>query len=325
MKIQFVRFMLILLIPVMILIGCSSEPATTMGTTKDLINVSIPTDEYEEQAKVVIDWMHKNGYGLRQSDYFVVPLYFDSVPNPLDKTPARNYTIAHHGKNIMSGVLKPKNAGIFYSAENKGITLEVYQNHLTIRIKDIGQAHLPIAILDEIASAQRDLGEREGMVYVDPVVGKKWRVLVPMPTSIQSSQGKAKAVVEWMQANNYSIVIQPFPHDTYFIRTENGKLSDPFYVGQIQKFNEETHKEILQRHPEVKDTDAGILLYAPNDVVSIYDVVEKIVVGDFELQTDKNQFIIQVKGVGEARFPLGDENRRVGKPISDAKLFQSSR
>ena len=307
MKIQFTRFMLSLLIPVMILIGCSNEPATTLGTMKNLIDVSIPADQYGEQEKVVIDWMHKNGYGLRQSDYFVVPLYFDSVPNYLDKTPVRNYTIAHHGKNIMSGVQKPKDAEIFYSAENKGITLEVYQNHLIIRIKDIGQAHLPIAILDEIASAQQELGEREGLVYVDPVVGKKWQVLVPIPTSIQSSQGKEKTVVEWMQANNYSIVMR---NDTYFVRTEKGKLSDPFYVGQIQK---------------VKDTDAGLLLYAPTDVVSINDVVEKIVVGDFELQTDKNQFIIQVKGVGEARFSIGDENRRVGKPISDAKLFQPSR
>ena len=311
MKTQFARFMLSLLILAMILIGCSSEPATTSGTMKDLMDVSIPADEYGEQAKVVIEWMHKNGYELRQLDYFIVPTYFDVVPNNLKKIPMRNYTIAHHGKNIMSGVQKPKHAGFYYSAEKKGITLEVYQNHLIIRIKDIGQTHLPIAILDEIASARQDLG-REGMVYKDPVVGREWRVLVPIST--QFSQGKAKAVVEWMQANNCSIVMR---NDTYFIRTENGKLSDPFYVGEIQKFTE----EFLQKHPEAKDAP----LHVPIGVVSINDVVKNIVVGDFELQTDKNQFIIQVKGVGEARFPIGDENRRVGKPISDAKLFQPSR
>ena len=311
MKIQFTRFMLSLLILAMILIGCSSEPATTLGTMKDLMDVSIPADEYGEQAKVVIEWMRKNGYGLRQLDYSIVPTYFDVVPNNLKKIPMRNYTIAHHGENIMSNVQKPKHTGIFYTAENKGITLEVYQNHLIIRIKDIGQAHLPIAILDEIASARQDLG-REGMVYKDPVVGKEWRQLVP--TSIPSSQGEAKAVVEWMQANTYSIVMR---NSTYFVRTENGKLSDPFYVGEISKFNE----EFLQRHPEAKDAP----LHVPIGVVSINDVVEKIVVGDFELQTDKNQFIIQVKGVGEARFLIGDEYRQVGKPISDAKLFQPSR
>ena len=145
-----IRCVLSFFVFAIVLVGCESPPLQQFNIeTVNLIDRSIPIAVYGKDAEVVIDWMHENNYGLRQTDFELMPVFFDFIPDPRNKIFERDYHITQKRK-IVTTTRRPKNPKSFRKADHEDITLEVYQNHLIIRIKDVGQARLPIASLDNI-------------------------------------------------------------------------------------------------------------------------------------------------------------------------------
>ncbi len=105
----------------------------------DFIDGSIPPIEYGEQAKVIVEWMHKNEYGLKLSENDVRTFYFDHIPGKRQKQLHREYFFTHRDLLLIKA-RQPNQLGKFERATLGDITLEVHQTYLTIGVNGVGQA-----------------------------------------------------------------------------------------------------------------------------------------------------------------------------------------
>ena len=123
-----------------LLIGCRAIPIPGPPVT-DIITHATPTEVFEEQEKVVLEWMKQNLYYLyKQSGHYLLT-YRTTVLHASQVNDPEAWT--------KTGIKTGKN----------DLTLEVYHDHFVIQIKDVGEAAFTLDENDKLQPY--DLTEKE--------------------------------------------------------------------------------------------------------------------------------------------------------------------
>ena len=323
MKIAFVHLAVCIVGLTLGLVGCNLPEVKSTGIVvdaqyTDLIDGNIPPIKYGEQAKVIVEWMHKNEYGLTLSEKDVRTLYVGHIPGKRQKQLHREYFFTHRDLLLIKA-RQPNQLDKFERATRGDITLKVHQTYLTIRINGVGQARLPIDVLNEIAAVKPKQKVRiiPFIVVNDLTMGRTWTQILPTPTAMKGVQSESKAVVEWVEENNYQVV-KDDTYSKYFIDTGDADLGGPFYIGEPMGVIDdlEFSKGFHPNPPQ----GTQIIYHVPISVLNDIEIIDKVEIGDFTLQVEGSVYIFRVKDVGEMIIPI--ETPRVGRGIRDAKLFQ---